>query len=81
MVAIAQKADKLQVFLWEGSDKKGKKMKGETRAANLNMVRADLRRQGINPQKVRKKPTALFSNRKKRITAGDIAVLAVSSPP
>ena len=76
MVAIAQKADKLHVFLWEGADKRGKKLKGETRAANLNMVRADLRRQGINPLKVRKKPTALFSNRKKKITAGDIAVFS-----
>ena len=76
MAAIAQKAEKLHVFLWEGADKRGKKLKGETRAANLNMVRADLRRQGINPLKVRRKPTALFSNRKKKITSGDIAVFS-----
>ena len=76
MAAIAQKAEKLHVFLWEGADKRGKKLKGETRAANLNMVRADLRRQGINPLKVRKKPTALFTNRKKKITSGDIAVFS-----
>ena len=76
MAAIAQKAEKLHVFLWEGADRRGKKLKGETRAANLNMVRADLRRQGINPLKVRRKPTALFSNRKKKITSGDIAVFS-----
>ncbi len=67
---------KAAVYAWEGTDKQGKRLKGETRAANLNMVRADLRRQGVNPLKVKKKATSLFSNTKKKITTSDIAVFA-----
>ncbi|MCW8907448.1 MAG: type II secretion system F family protein [Sedimenticola sp.] len=71
----APKPEKAFVYTWEGADKNGKRIKGESRAASLALVRADLRRQGINPLKVKKKPTALFST-KKKITAGDIAVFA-----
>ncbi|TVT58535.1 MAG: type II secretion system F family protein [Sedimenticola thiotaurini] len=71
----APKAEKAHVFTWEGADKHGKRIKGETRAASLALVRADLRRQGINPLKVKKKATALFST-KQKITAGDIAIFA-----
>ncbi len=67
---------KAVIYKWEGTDKQGKRMSGETRASNLNMARADLRRQGINPLKLKKKPASLFTNRKSKITAGDIAVFA-----
>ncbi len=75
MAAAAPKADKANVFTWEGADRKGKRIKGETRAPNVAMVRADLRRQGINPLKVKKK-SVLFSKRKKAIRAGDIAIFS-----
>ncbi len=71
----APKPEKAHVFTWEGADKHGKRIKGETRATSLALVRADLRRQGINPLKVKKKATALFST-KQKITAGDIAIFA-----
>ncbi|WP_260294958.1 type II secretion system F family protein [Sedimenticola hydrogenitrophicus] len=71
----APKAEKAYVYSWEGADKRGKRIKGESRAASLALVRADLRRQGINPLKVKKKATAIF-NTKKKITAGDIAVFS-----
>lgn len=74
-VKKAPKAEKAYVYTWEGADRHGKRIKGETRAASLALVRADLRRQGINPLKVKKKPTALF-NTKKKITPGDIAVFS-----
>lgn len=74
-VKKAPKAEKAYVYTWEGADKKGKRIKGESRAASLALVRADLRRQGINPLKVKKKATALF-NTKKKITPGDIAVFS-----
>jgi type IV pilus assembly protein PilC len=65
---------KQDIFAWEGTDKKGKKVKGETNAANPAMVKADLRRQGILPVKVRKK-SALFSGAKKKaILPKDIAI-------
>jgi len=67
---------KSNLYTWEGSDKKGSRITGEMRATNINMVRADLRRQGINPLKIRKKATPLFSGGKKKITSGDIAVFS-----
>ena len=61
------------VFIWEGLDKKGSRIKGETAATTEVLARAELRRQGINPLKVRKKPKSLFGG-KKKITPKDIAV-------
>lgn len=43
------------IFLWEGTDKQGKKTKGEISSASPAIARAELRRQGIVAQKVRKK--------------------------
>ena len=42
------KAEKAYVFAWEGTDRRGSRVKGETRASNITTVRADLRRQGVN---------------------------------
>jgi type IV pilus assembly protein PilC len=39
-------------------------------------VKASLRRQGINPLKVRRKPKSLFGTSKKKITSKDIAVFS-----
>ena len=74
--AAAPKPDKALVFTWEGTDRKGNRVKGETRAANIALARADLRRQGITPLKLRKKSGSIFSNRKKKITSKDIAVFS-----
>ena len=71
---MAEAAIKRNVFAWEGTDKKGKKVKGETNAANPSVVKADLRRQGIKPLKVSKKSALLSSAKKKKIIAKDIAV-------
>ena len=43
------------VFEWEGRDRNGKQVRGETRAAGENQVIASLRRQGVNPTKVKKR--------------------------
>ena len=64
---------KLGTFLWEGMDKKGKRIKGETEAISVAYVNATLRRQGINPTKVRKKTKSLFTQ-KKKITPKDVSV-------
>lgn len=71
---MAEAAIKQNVFAWEGTDKKGKKIKGESRAANPAMVKADLRRQGISPLKVQKKSALFSSAKKKKIIPKDIAV-------
>jgi len=75
-VAKTNKQAKPTVFVWEGVDRRGNRVKGDLRAANAALAQADLRRQGVNPLKVRKKPQSLFSNRKRKITPGDIAVFS-----
>nr|WP_315430024.1 type II secretion system F family protein [uncultured Albidiferax sp.] len=43
------------VFEWEGKDRNGKQVRGETRAAGENQVQASLRRQGVFPTKIKKR--------------------------
>ena len=43
------------VFEWEGKDRNGKQVRGETRAAGENQVTASLRRQGVMPTKIKKR--------------------------
>jgi type IV pilus assembly protein PilC len=75
-MARQQLAEKNIFFVWEGTDKRGTRMKGETRGPNVAAVKADLRRQGINPVNVHKKAMPLFSARKKKITTKDITVFS-----
>ncbi len=70
---MAQKAEKLATFVWEGKDRRGNKTSGETTGPNVALVKAQLRKQGITPVKVKKKATAGLG-RKKKITPFDIAV-------
>lgn len=72
---MAVKELKTSTFLWEGTDKKGGKIKGETSGQTPALVKAHLRKQGINPTKVRKKPVSLF-NAGKKIKPMDIALFA-----
>jgi len=72
---MASKAAKSSTFSWQGTDKRGQKVDGEISGANLALVKAQLRKQGINPTKVRKKQASLFGGKKKkRITPGDITL-------
>ncbi len=64
------------VFLWQGRDKRGTKLKGQQVATSPNLVRAELRRQGINPITVKKKPKPLFGGAGSRISSKDIAVFS-----
>lgn len=70
----AKKASKQTVFTWEGKDRKGNTVKGEINATTMTVVRAELRKQGINAKKVRKKPQPLFGSSGKKITPLDIAL-------
>ena len=62
-------------FLWEGTDRNGKKVKGKSLANDEASVRADLRRQGVVPTRIRKQRKSLFSGGGK-ITTGDIAIFS-----
>jgi len=64
-------------FIWEGTNRKGMPVKGEMIGQNPAMVKAQLRKQGVNPQKVKKAPQPLFGlggggAKKKKIKAADI---------
>ncbi len=74
-MAEAAKAD---IFIWEGTDKSGKKVKGEMPGKSDALVKAMLRRQGVNPLKVKKKPKPLFGGggSKGKIIPKDICVFS-----
>ncbi len=73
---MAKNSTAADTYVWEGMDKQGKRAKGEISGSTLALVKADLRRQGITPLKVKKKPKPLFGSRKKKITSSDIAVFS-----
>ena len=66
----------LDTFVWEGTDKRGQKMKGEQQAKSANLLRAELRKQGIKPTVVKTKPKPLFGGAGKTITPKEIAVFS-----
>jgi type IV pilus assembly protein PilC len=70
MATAATKSIKDAVFEWEGKDRNGKTVRGETRAVGENQVLAALRRQGIIPSKVKKRRMSSG----KRIKPKDIAI-------
>ena len=55
MATAKSKATKEFVFEWEGKDRNGKQVRGETRAAGENQVKAALRRQGVLLSKIKKR--------------------------
>ena len=61
-------------FTWEGTDSRGKRVKGKTLATSEAAVRAELRRQGVVPVRVRKQ-TVLFK-KKGKVTSSDIALFS-----
>ncbi|WP_341960024.1 type II secretion system F family protein [Pseudomonas sp. RC10] len=62
---MATKAVKVSVYAWEGLDRKGTKVTGELNGHNPALIKAQLRKQGINPTKVRKKSVSIFGGGKK----------------
>ena len=61
------------IYIWEGVNRNGVKIRGETQAVNPNWLRAELRRKGINPGRLYRKPRTLF---KPAIKPADIAHFA-----
>ncbi|WP_306605441.1 type II secretion system F family protein [Azonexus sp.] len=71
-MATADKASKVKefTFLWEGTNREGKTVRGEIRAASSTVVSSTLRRQGISTQKIKKQRIGSG----KKITDKDIAL-------
>ena len=74
--AEARRLNPMVEFVWQGRDKRGVVMKGEQLAKNANLLRAELRKQGITPTTVKPKPKPLFGGSAKKISARDIAIFS-----
>lgn len=71
-----RQGSELQTFVWSGKDKRGQVMKGEQLAKNANLLKAELRRQGITPSAVKPKAKPLFGKAGATISAKDIAIFS-----
>lgn len=66
----------LQTFTWVGIDKRGTRIKGEQISKNASLVKADLRKNGINPQVVKPKGKPLFGKTGSAVKGRDIAIFS-----
>ena len=73
---MAEQTIKLEFFLWEGKDRKGNKQSGTMEAENSAVVKAELRRRGILPGKIKKKPNSALDKLFNKPNAGDIAMFS-----
>jgi len=71
---VKKPVDKIE-FSYEGRSRAGTKVNGEIYALSEVLAKNDLRKQGINPIKVRKQPKSLFGSSAK-IAPSDIAIFA-----
>ncbi|MDO8272408.1 MAG: type II secretion system F family protein [Gammaproteobacteria bacterium] len=76
MAAPAQSPSTQTIYLWIGTDKNGKKTKGEMPGVSQALVKAQLRKQGVIATKIKRKPKDLFGPKKQKINPGDIAVFS-----
>jgi type IV pilus assembly protein PilC len=66
----------LLTFTWEGKDKRGMILKGEELGKNANLIKAELRRRGINPTKVNEKRASIFGKQGTPIKPREIAIFS-----
>ena len=62
------------VFFWSGTDRNGRKSKGEVLATSAAIARVQLRKQGVVAKSVKKKSKPLVTFGAKKIKAADIAI-------
>lgn len=74
-MAKAIQTEMLLDFVYQGTNRRGEKVKGETTSKSLELARAQLRKQGITVANIKKKPKPLWQS-KKAIKAIDIAIFA-----
>ncbi|WP_266159665.1 type II secretion system F family protein [Dyella silvatica] len=74
----AQRAEvsALTTYDWVALDKRGKRMKGDMPAKNASLVKAELRRQGMNPQTVRERGKPLFGSTGSTVKPRDVAIFS-----
>ena len=69
-------AKKFYPFVWEGVNRKGQKVSGEMQGENINLVKSELRKQGVNVSKIRRKSQSIFSKYSGAIKPMDIAMIS-----
>lgn len=70
------KVKSVDVYKWQGLNRKGKKISGELNATSILELKAQLRKQGITPGKISKKAKPLFGmGGDKKILPVDIAIV------
>lgn len=74
--AARAQVSKLTTYDWMALDKRGKRMKGEMQSKNAALVKAELRRQGMNPQTVREKSKPLFGSTGSSVKPRDVAIFS-----
>ncbi|MBH0059278.1 type II secretion system F family protein [Pseudoalteromonas sp. SWXJZ94C] len=74
---MAKKQEKKgqDIFEWVGVSARGKRLDGELKGASIALVKAQLRKQGITPSKVKRKAKPLFGTGAQKITPKDIAIV------
>lgn len=70
----AKTTEDILTFAYEGTDRRGQKVKGVVNSKNMALAKAQLRKQGINAQKVYKQRASLIGARKKKISPMDVAI-------
>jgi len=63
-------------FKWEGTDRKGQRVKGQSMGPSESLIKSQLRKQGVNPISVRKQSSLLSASKKKAIKGGDISIFS-----
>jgi type IV pilus assembly protein PilC len=75
-MAKKQQDKGLDTFQWVGVSARGKKLEGELTGNSIALVKAQLRKQGITPSKVKRKAKPLFGIQSvQKVTPKDIALL------
>ena len=73
-MATAQATATAEVFVYKGVDKKGNKVSGEVSSASSALAKAQLLKQGVRANTVRRKPKPMFGGGGKKIKPMDIAL-------
>ncbi|WP_462178407.1 type II secretion system F family protein [Pseudoalteromonas gelatinilytica] len=72
----SQETKNLDTFQWIGVNARGKKLEGELTGSSIALIKAQLRKQGITPSKVKRKPKPLFGIKSvQKVTPKDIALI------
>lgn len=75
-MAKKQEDKDLDTFQWVGVNARGKKLEGELTGNSISLIKAQLRKQGITPSKVKRKPKPLFGIQSvQKISPKDIALI------